>query len=498
MVLEFEKFKSYYKDIFHLKSIVSLLYWDQRVYLPTRSFGLRSNQIKTIKTILHYKLTDRDYGLILSRLFDKINQEQCDTTDKSMILNAKREYDRSVRLPIGFVQQTSEHFTSSYAAWINARQQNDFKIVLPYLEKTIRLSQQHAEYFPEFNHPVDSLIDEWDYGFTNENLKPIFSDLKENLVPLARKIIEIKSRKANITLPKSRIPRNKQIDFTTQLAKDMGFDFERGRIDTTTHPFCTEASGLDTRIATNVDENNLFRCLFAGMHEIGHGLYEQGINLNLEKTPLHNSHSLGLHESQSRLWENIIGRGLPFWEFYFPILQNFFSPVFDKFSLEDIYDSVNFVTNTPIRVTADEVTYNLHIIIRRELECLLLEGHINPKNLPEAWNALYKKYLNIEIKNDLQGVLQDVHWYSNFMGGLFQSYTLGNLLSVQIYNAMYKSFADLSNTIRKGNLKDITHWLTKNIHSHGGIYSVDEILQEVTGDKLKTQPLIDYLNAKYL
>jgi carboxypeptidase Taq len=383
----------------------------------------------------------------------------------------------------------------SYEVWTKARPANDFNAVQSYLEKTVDLSRQAADFFPGYEHIADPLIDFADYGMKASTIRSLFAELREQLVPIVQAITS--QPRADDSCLHQTFPEAQQLAFGREVIERFGYDFERGRQDKTHHPFMTKFSLGDVRITTRVKENDLSEALFSTMHEAGHALYEQGICRDYEGTPLAGGTSAGVHESQSRLWENIVGRSLGFWQFFYPRLQASFPDRLRSVSLEMFYRAINKVERSLIRTDADEVTYNLHVMIRFGLELDLLEDRLAVKDLPDVWRERYTTDIGVTPPDDRDGVLQDVHWYGGVVGGAFQGYTLGNILNAQFFETALLAHPEIPDEIERGEFETLHGWLKEQIYRHGAKYTAPEIIERVTGGQLSIQPYIRYLRKKY-
>jgi carboxypeptidase Taq len=352
-----------------------------------------------------------------------------------------------------------------------------------------------AEFFPGYDHIADPLIEMNDYGMKAKDLQKLFADLRQSLVPLVETITAQEPVRDSFLY--SSYPASEQMKFGSAVARDIGYDFERGRLDLTAHPFTTKFSLDDVRITTRVNENDLSDAFFSTVHEAGHAMYEQGIDKAYESTPLGLGTSAGVHESQSRLWENIVGRSRNFWEYYLPHLKQVFPEQLHGVSIEEFYRAVNKVQRSLIRTDADEVTYNLHVMLRFDLELEMLEGKLDIQDLPDAWNARYEQDLGIHSPDDRNGVLQDVHWYDNFIGGAFQGYTLGNITGAQFYEAALQAHPEIPQEVRRGNFSPLLGWLRENIYRHGSKFTTQELLQRVTGKQLSIDAYLRYMTHKF-
>ena len=495
MESKLQELKTRLLEINDLESAAAVLDWDQSTYMPPGGAEARARQIATLNRLAHEKFTDPAIGKLLEDLRPYEESLPYDSDEASLIRVTRREYERAVKVPPSFVAELSGHTSQTYAIWAKARPANDFSVVQPYLEKTLDLSRQLADFFPGYEHIADPLIDFHDYGLKASMIRTLFAELREQLVPLVEKITA--QPPADDSCLHQNFPEAKQWAFGVEVAKRIGYDFERGREDKTPHPFTTKFSIGDVRITTRVKENDLGEALFGTIHEAGHALYEQGINPDFEGTPLAKGTSASVHESQSRLWENIVGCSRGFWKFFYPRLQRIFPDQLGSVPLETFYRAINKVERSLIRTEADEVTYNLHVMLRFDLELALLEGNLRVKDLPEAWRERYKADLGILPPDDRDGVLQDVHWYSGVIGGAFQGYTLGNILSAQFFEAALQAHPEIPSEIEEGEFSTLHNWLKENIYQHGSKYTTTELVERVTGGPMSIEPYIRYLRTKY-
>ena len=495
MEKKYQELKQRLLEINDLNSVNALLNWDQSTYMPPGGAAARGRQQATIGRIAHQKFTDPAIGQLLDTLEPWGETLPYDSEEASLLRVTRRNYDQFVKVPTELVAALSEHGAAAYQVWARARPANDFAKIRPYLEKTLDYSRQIANCFPGYDHIADPLIDFSDQGMKAESVRAVFAELREQLVPLVQAITA--QEPADDSCLHQSFPEDEQLAFGYQIAQDYGYDTNRGRQDKTHHPFMTKFSLGDVRITTRTKENDLSEALFSTLHETGHALYEQGIDLSLEGTPLAGGTSSGVHESQSRLWENLVGRSRGFWEHYFPKLQAAFPSQFGHASLDTFYAAINKVQRSLIRTDADEVTYNLHVMIRFDLELAMLEGTLDVKDLPEAWHARYQSDLGIQAPSDVNGVLQDVHWYAGTVGGAFQGYTLGNIMSALFYNQALKAHPDIPNQIRQGQFGTLHTWLKENIYSPGSKFTANELIERVTGGPLTIDPYIAYLKQKF-
>ena len=491
-----QELKTRLTEINDIESAASLLYWDQATYMPSGGAAARGRQMATLRHVAHTKFTDPAIGQLLEDLRSYEASLPYDSDEASLIRVTRLDYERAVQIPASFTAKFSHHSAEAYEAWAKARPANDFAAVQPYLEKTLDMSRELANFFPGYEHIADPLIAEADYGMKATSVRSLFAELRQQLVPIVEAIasqpIELDASVLHQTFPEA-----EQIAFSLKVIEQLGYDFQRGRQDKTLHPFMTKFSTSDVRITTRVRENDLNEGLFSTIHEMGHALYEQGINREFEATPLAGGTSSGVHESQSRLWENFVGRSRNFWQFLYPQLQAVFPTQLGNVSLETFYRAINKVSRSLIRTDADEVTYNLHVMIRFDLELQLLEGSLAVRDLPEAWNERYRSDLGIVPPNDSNGVLQDVHWYGGMIGGMFQGYTLGNLMSAQFFEAALKANPEIPTQIEKGNFNTLHDWLKQNIYQHGRKYTAALVVERATASPLSIDPFIRYIRGKY-
>ena len=479
-------------DINHAGAVLG---WDQTTYMPPGGAAARGRQLATLARIGHEKFVDPAVGKLLDDLRPYEERLPYDSDEASLIRVTRRAYERNTRVPSERLAAFYQHSAESYQVWTQARPENNFKAVLPMLEKMLDISREYANYFPGYEHIADPLIDISDYGMKAESVRKVFAELRAQLVPIVKAITS--QTVADASCLHRNFPKQQQLDFGTGIIRQYGYDFHRGRQDETHHPFMTKFSLGDVRITTRVDEHNLEWGLFSTLHEAGHAMYEQGISEAYEGTPLGNGTSSGVHESQSRMWENIVGRSLPFWTHYYPKLQEAFPGTLDDVDLQTFYRAINKVQPSLIRTEADEVTYNLHVMIRFELELQLLEGTLAVKDLPEAWHAAYEENLGLHAPDDKDGVMQDVHWFAGTIGGAFQGYTLGNIMSGLFYDQVLTAHPEIPEEIGQGKFDTLHHWLRENIYQYGSKFTASELIERVTGGPLRIEPYIQYLKTKY-
>jgi carboxypeptidase Taq len=482
-------------EINDIESANAVLGWDQAVCQPPGGADARGRQSATLARLAHEKLADPAVGSLLDSLSPWAAGLPPDSPDAALIRAARRDYEKAARVPPELMGRMVRHAAASYEAWTRARPANDFAAVRPFLEQTLELSRTYAGYFPGYAHPADPLIDIADPGSTAAELSQLFTRLRGRLVPLVREIAACPC--ADESPLHGDFPADAQVAFGLAAAERIGFDTTRGRLDRSPHPFTTRFSIGDVRITTRVREDSLGDALFSTLHEAGHAMYEQGVDPSFEATPLARGVSSAIHESQSRLWENLVGRSRPFWRHFFPLLRAAFPGKLDAVTEDGFYRAMNAVRPSLIRTDSDEVTYNLHVMIRFDLELALLEGKLSVRDLPEAWRERYRTDLGVVPPDDRDGVLQDVHWFSGTIGGAFQGYTLGNILSAQFFKAAVSARPQIPRDMERGEFGALRDWLAGNLYRHGNALTPGELILRATGSPLTVEPYLDYLRTKY-
>ncbi|HEX5997994.1 MAG TPA: carboxypeptidase M32 [Hyphomicrobiaceae bacterium] len=478
-----------------IASAAAVLGWDQQTYMPKGGAAARGRQGATLSRLAHERLTDPAVGRLLDNLAAYADGLPEDADDACLIRVARRDYDRAVKLPAEFIAHWKELGAASYNAWTRARPANDFAAMRPYLERALDYSRRCANYLGPYDHIADPLIGGADDGMTAASVRALFDQLRAELVPIVRAISEQET--ADDSCLRGHFPEPRQLKLGFEIIQRFGYDLDRGRLDKTHHPFCTKFAPGDVRITTRVKENDISEALFSTLHEAGHALYEQGVDPELEGTRLGSGASAGVHESQSRLWENVVGRSRGFWEHFYPRLADAFPDPFKAVPLETFHRAINKVARSLIRTDADEVTYNLHVMLRFDLELELLEGRLAVKDLPEAWRARFEADFGLTPADDRDGCLQDVHWYAGTIGGRFQGYTIGNILSAQFYDAAVAAHPEIPQAIRRGELGTLHHWLRENLYRHGRKHQPDVIVRRATGSQMSIEPYMRYLRSKY-
>ncbi|PWU06557.1 MAG: carboxypeptidase [Verrucomicrobia bacterium] len=489
--LTYTKLTSHLKEAFYLKSSLSLLQWDTQVNLPSNSNEIRASQLAALSEVIHKKLTDPVIGKYLDEL--ESNKEALSFEEQVVIRETRRDYDHNTKLPAEFVAKKTAAQSLSYQAWVEARETSNFQKFLPHLQKQLDFALQEADIVKSHKNPYDYCIDQFDPNINVAFIEKHFTELKKELVPLFTKIIN-SPIKSDHTLLKN-FPVDKQEEFAREVIEKLGFDFTRGRLDRSVHPFCG-GNPLDLRITTRYDENTPLDSLTGSIHETGHALYEQGLPKDHIGTPLSEAIGMAVHESQSRFWENQIGRSHAFWTFWESRYRELFKDQLKDIDSNLLYLTINAVGLNPIRVDSDELSYNLHIILRFELEKQLFDGSLKVSDLPEKWNASSKEILGLTPKNDKEGVLQDMHWSVGAFG-YFPSYCLGNMIAAQLWFTIKKAIPDLENSIGQGNFAPLLNWLRTNIHQYGKQYNTHDLVQKITSEPLNSKYLIQYLSQKY-
>jgi carboxypeptidase Taq len=472
------------RDFHSLTTAAGLLDWDQEVMMPRGGGEARALQSGAVRRAAHEIVAADETGRLISGLASAAAAAPADSDDAALWRWAEREYRRRRRQPASLVEEIGVHCSRAQEVWVEARARKDFGLFRPELERMVELKRRQAEALGSFADPYDAWLEEYEPGMTTAGIERLFAELKPGLTAL---VAAVASRAGAARLPEltGRFPLDRQRLFGEEVARAMGFDFERGRLDVSAHPFSEAISADDVRLTTRYREDLPFSALFGVMHEAGHGLYEQGIGAALKHGPLCGGATMAVHESQSRLWENLVGRSRGFWTRFLPRFQELF-PEAKPFSAEQMYRAVNRVERSFIRVEADELTYSLHVMLRFDLERALVSGKIRPAELPEAWAAKSREYFGAVPPDDGQGVLQDVHWASGLFG-YFPTYAIGNMISVQLFEA----------APRGDDYPALLGWLRENVHRHGRKFGAEELVRRATGSPISAAPYLRYLGAKY-
>jgi carboxypeptidase Taq len=495
MLNDYEKLHALSRHTAILQGITHILDWDQETYMPPGGAAIRAEQIKTLAGLVHREKTSRKFANALSKLID-ISSGHIIATDlspaqKAAVKEWHRDYIKDTALPAKFVEEFAKLTSQSILVWRAAKKENAFHQFAPYLDRIISMSRQKADLLGYKKHPYDALLDIYEPDMTTQEVEKIFSQLRDQISPFIKKITSNKQIDDHFLY--GEWDKQKQIIFSHQLLEIIGYPMDKGRLDFSAHPFSSASHPTDSRITTRLG-TSLMTNIGAVLHEAGHGLYEMGLPQEAYGSPLGESRSLGIHESQSRFWETRIGLSYPFWEHFFPILKKTFD--LQSVSLDAFYRAIHKVEPSFIRIEADELTYPLHIIIRFEIEKALIEGSLTTRQIPEAWNAKMQSYLHITPKNYAEGCLQDIHWS---MGGFgyFPTYTLGNLYAAQLFEKCAQDFPNWDTRISHGEFTFIKDWLHEHIYQHGRRYSSHELIKKATGSSFSAHPYIEYLKNKY-
>jgi carboxypeptidase Taq len=487
----FTELKERVAEIADLEAAGALLGWDQQVKMPPGGAEVRAEQLATLGRLAHEALTSDEIGGLLDRLQPFEEGQPYDSDEASLVRHVRRDWEKARRVPAELRGEMARAGSLAMPVWVKARQESDFESFIPALRRNLELRRRYVECFDDYDEPYDVLLDDFEPGMKTAQVRAVFDRLKEQQVPLvARARAEGERPVRNATFPIDRQQR-----FELKVIERWGFDQSEWRLDTAVHPFATSIGTSDIRLTTRYSEENLDG-LFATMHECGHGLYEHGVDSGLERTPLAHGASLALHESQSRMWENLVGRSLSFWRYFYPDLRETYPEALGSVELEDWYREVNWVEPSLIRVEADEATYNLHVILRFELEQELLADTIDLQDLPEIWNQRMEEYLGVRPPNDALGVLQDMHWAVGAIG-YFSTYALGNVVSAQLWEKVNADIKDLEAQFEQGDFGALAAWLHEHLWRHGRKYLPNELIERITGSGLDPQPYLRYLQGKY-
>ena len=478
-------------EIHDLDRASALLGWDQQTKMPPGGASVRAEQLATLDRLAHEALTSDEMGQLLEELAPLADSLDYDSDEAALIRLVRREWEKARRVPGELQAEISRAASLAMPVWVKARQDADFSQFLPALQKNVELRRSYVECFDDYDEPYDVLLDDFEPGMKTAEVRAVFDRLKEEQIPLVAEI----RREGERPVRGGPFPVERQQEFEVKVIERFGYDPSAWRLDTAVHPFASSIAITDIRLTTRYFEDNLDG-LFGTMHETGHGLYEHGVARELERTPLAHGASLGFHESQSRMWENMVGRSLPFWRHFFPQLQAAFPAAVGSATVDDWYRSVNWVEPSLIRVEADEATYNLHIILRFELEQELLAGTFDLADLPEIWNQRMKEYLGVEPPNDAVGVLQDMHWAVGVIG-YFSTYALGNVISGQLWERVTADIPGLHDEFERGEFGSLAAWLRENLWRHGRKYMPRELIERITGGGLDPEPYLRYLRGKY-
>lgn len=490
-----EKVLQHVRDTAKLESVMALLEWDDHTYIPSQGGGFRAEQVTMLSEIVHHRRTDPELGDRLRELAQQDVAKDRSTAEGCAIQCLLRDYEKHAKLPVDLVSALAKATTLGQQAWVKARSADSWEDFRPHLQEIVRLRREEAALLRSPNGSLyDAMIDQYEEGARSQELTTIFALLRDGLVKLLQDIQSAKKPPTG-TSWKRKISVHDQATISQWIASSIGYDFSRGRLDETAHPFCTTLGPNDCRILTRYDEDYLPTSFYGSLHEAGHGLYEQGLPTEWYGLPPGCATSLGVHESQSRLWENFVGRSAEFWNWCGPQLKRQLGTCWSGVDLSQLFSDANLVENSLIRVEADEVTYNLHILIRFELEQELFSGNLSVEDAPQAWNDRYERYLGIKSSNFRDGILQDVHWSAGLMG-YFPTYTLGNLYAAQMMQVAESQIGNLRHQWQNGEFRPLLDWLRVNVHAHGRRYTGTQLLQRIVNKPLSAEPLLQYLRSK--
>src|SRR6185369_17238350 len=490
----FDELCSLSREAALIESVEAALGWDERTYMPPAAGEYRAEQMTYLTGLAHQRRTDKRLGDLLGQLAACDLAKDKHSAAGATIQELKRQYDKKVKLPQALVEEMTRASVLGQQAWVKARQDNDFQSFAPHVEKLFHLKRQQAECLGYKDNPYDALLDDFEPDAKTADVAKVLAELRAELVPLVQSIMQ-SGRQAPLGILQREYPAQAQEAFGKAAAAAIGFDFNRGRLDVTHHPFCSGMGPHDCRITTRYDEHFFNSAFFGILHEAGHGIYDQGLRPEQFGLPPGNYVSLGIHESQSRMWENLVARSRAFWQHFFPQLQAAFPSAVGNVKLDDFFWAINHVAPSLIRVEADEATYNLHIIIRFELEQALLKRDLAVGDLPAAWREKYQQYLGVEPKTDADGCLQDIHWSAALIG-YFPTYSLGNLYASQFFEQADRDLGGLAKMFARGEFAPLKNWLNEKIHHRGQCYTAAELVQLVTGQPLSHAPLIRHLRSK--
>ena len=491
----FNKLKKELEAIYHIKAAIDVLIWDQKVFMPPKGAEFRAKTISELSLILHDKIVCRKFEKLLLNIRTLSDKKILNSEEEHIIKEVWREFNKEKMMPPDFIRDLIYTCSKSQKSWVDAKLSNDFKIFLPFLKDVVMLKRKEAELLGFKKNPYDAFLDSYEPYLKTKEIENIFNNLKKFLVPFLKKI-----NNSNIVINQDILKGNfnikKQGNLNRLVAREIGFDFGSGRLDDSIHPFTTSFNPQDVRITTRYKKENIMYSFMGTIHEVGHALYEQGMSIDNFGNPLGNIKSIGIHESQAKIWDSVIGKSLFFWKYFYNKVQKEFPIPFSKINLYNFYCAINCVKPSLIRTDADEVSYNLHIIIRFEIEKALLDGSIEVEDLPSVWNNKIKEYFGITVPDDSMGVLQDIHWASGLFG-YFPTYTLGNLYAAQLYHAAQKNMENLEENLSLGKFFSLRDWLKNKIYVHGGLYSSMDLIEKATGEKLNSQYFINYIKEKY-
>jgi carboxypeptidase Taq len=494
MTIAVDRLREWLAEIADLGEATHVLEWDQQTMMPVRGATGRAEALATLRRVSHDRFTSAETGRLLDAARAALDGGDPAGDQMSLVRVTTRRWEKARRVPTELAAARARAASLGQEAWRDARTGSDFAAFVPFLERNLKLARRYVECFDEFDCAYDVLLDDFEPGMRTATVNGLFEELKSELIPLIAAVAEHPERADDACL-RAEVAVERQRRLVDEVVKLMGYDPAAWRIDTAVHPFATSFGSHDVRITTRWDRHSFPVALYSAMHECGHGLYEAGIAAPLQRTPLGHAESLGIHESQSRLWENMVGRGRPFCGVLAPLIARELGGPLSELDAETLYHAVNRVRPSFIRVEADEATYGLHVVLRFELEQELIEGKLTVRELPEAWNAKFKSYLGLEVPDAAHGVLQDVHWSSGSIG-YFPTYALGNLIAGQLWERVHADVGDLDARLAAGDLQPLREWLREHVHRHGAKFSMRELLERVVGEPIAVAPFVAYLKRK--
>ena len=489
-----ERLRLLIAEVMDLRHAADLIEWDERVYMPDGGAPVHAEMSATLRKRAHEALTAAAVGAALDDARREVASADPDSDEARMVAVTARDFDKATRVPADFVAEHAAVVSAAQHAWVAARAASDFAKFRPHLDRVIELKQRYVGFFPAAAHPYDVHLDEFEPGTTTADVQRLFAALRPRQVALIRALVERSAPADGFLAAAGDEPT--MLAFASEVITAFGFDWSRGRQDKSVHPFASAIGANDVRITTRWVDGQPLSLLFGTMHETGHALYEQGVALTHHRTLLEGGASLGIHESQSRLWENLVGRSQAFWNHFYPALQARFPSPLHGVSVEAFHRAINRVRPTLIRVEADEATYNLHVMLRVELEIALLDGSVRTADLPEAWNARMQEYLGLTPPDDARGVLQDIHWSAGLFG-YFATYTLGNVIAAQLWQQYARVEADRDAALARGEFAPLLGWLRRELHQHGRKFQPQELVKRITGSPIDPEPYLQYLESKY-
>ncbi|HLX94008.1 MAG TPA: carboxypeptidase M32 [Puia sp.] len=487
----YESYRDRMRKIADVKNASNILQWDQETYLPEKGAAFRGQQLATISEIAHELSTSSELGSLLEELNGRNDLTR---QEKRNVELSREDFLKQKKLSSAFVKKMSETISRSFHAWVEARRKNDFGIFAPSLDELLQLKREEANFLGFEDHPYNALLNDFEKGCTVSFLDDTFSGCSGPLKQLIDRIAGCPP--INNQFLAQYFSKQDQWDFGMKIIGKLGFDFSAGRQDISEHPFTTSFNNRDVRITTRIDEHHFSGMLWSCIHETGHALYEQGLPESEYGLPLGEYASLGIHESQSRLWENCVGRSLAFWTHYYPELQESFPEQLGPVSIHEFYRGINKVHPSLIRTEADELTYHFHVIIRYNIEKLLIEGNLPTREIPECWNGLYKQYLDLDVPDDKRGCLQDIHW-SHGSFGYFPTYSLGSFYAAQLFEKSILTNAEIEGGIKEGNTKPLLDFLRKSIYQYGRMYTSGELFAVIGKESLNINYFLKYVLTKY-